>query len=415
VITGRAAMFENIDSLRSTYTAQLTPANGKSGYNYFNFYGANLERKYGSGTDPATGLATYLEKFKARASWRLEAWGFNTVGWESNKLFFEKPTLPFVFPLKLHSYYSGPQIASAGGHSIYDPFDSSFSTAVTSAVTSGIPNYCVTSNYLIGYYIDNELPWGIIDTTSYKDYYAIPVNTLALSYDHAAKKEFANDLHAKYGTIANLNSSWGTSIASWTGLENSFTGLPSTATSGLKADLSAFLKRFATQYFSVVSKALKNRDPNHLYLGCRFAYTERPTEVLEACEAYSDAVSANIYAYQLNTEQRNFITSTTKPIIISEFHFGSTDRGPFWSGLVDAGNEASRGPDYTAYVTDLARQYNVVGCAWYPYTDQPTAGEPSDTENGHVGFVSVADIPYSDFIGVVRTTNLSLTKMHNGK
>jgi hypothetical protein len=73
------------------------------------------------------------------------------------------------------------------------------------------------------------------------------------------------------------------------GLENSFTDLPSTATSGLKADLSAFFKRFATQYFSVVSKALKNRNTNHLYLGCRFAYTERPTEVLEACEAYSDA------------------------------------------------------------------------------------------------------------------------------
>ncbi len=44
------------------------------------------------------------------------------------------------------------------------------------------------------------------------------------------------------------------------------------------------------------------------------------------------------------------------------------------------------------------------------YTDEPLTGRTLDGENGHVGFVSVADVPYRGLAAAARAANLSLLK-----
>jgi hypothetical protein len=39
-----------------------------------------------------------------------------------------------------------------------------------------------------------------------------------------------------------------------------------------------------------------------------------------------------------------------------------------------------------------------VSTHWFQYLDEPPTGRTLDGENGHVGFISVADIPYQDLV-----------------
>jgi Beta-galactosidase len=416
VITNREYMFPNIDSLRAQYPNQLTPIVSKPGLQYFNFMGANLERKYGSQIDPATGLPNYLQKFKDRATWRLKAWRFNTIGSVSNLQFARKPTLPFVVELRTLNYITGAMVPGYLSHhfgNVPDPFDPAFPTNIETMVRQ-TSSENVHSPYLIGYFVDNELAWGDdLAGNNDKLHYALPVGALGLDYDSSpAKRNFFLQLYRKYGDIAKLNTAWGTSIPSWTELKRPFTSLPAAVTSELRTDFSTFLSAFAYRYYGTIKQVLKNLDPNHLYLGSRYAHSERPIEALQACIANCDVISVNYYSYQVSWSERLAFEKIGKPVIISEFHFGSADRGNFWPGLEDAGSEANRGQAYATFVKGLASVPNIVGCDWYAYADQPTSGEPYDSGNAHNGFVSIADVAFQDFAASVRNTNLNVVTWH---
>jgi hypothetical protein len=53
-------------------------------------------------------------------------------------------------------------------------------------------------------------------------------------------------------------------------------------------DLAAFSRRFADAYYRTVAEALHRHDPDHLYLGSRFAW--QTTEAVEACARWCDVV-----------------------------------------------------------------------------------------------------------------------------
>ena len=95
--------------------------------------------------------------------------------------------------------------------------------------------------------------------------------------------------------------------------------------------------------------------------------------------------------------------------IIGEFYFGSTDRGMFGAGLVDAGSEEARGRAYATYLRTVVENPAFVGCHWFQYLDQPRTGRLLDGKNHHIGLVSVADLPYREFVTAVRRTNLEVT------
>ena len=99
-----------------------------------------------------------------------------------------------------------------------------------------------------------------------------------------------------------------------------------------------------------------------------------------------------------------------KPALIGEFQFGSTDTGLFWPGLFDVAVEGERGPAYAAYLRSALANPDLIGVHWFQYVDEPLTGHPLDGENGHMGFVSVADTPYAGLVSAARAANLALLK-----
>ena len=178
----------------------------------------------------------------------------------------------------------------------------------------------------------------------------------------------------------------------------------------LRLDLAAFTRRFAEAYFRTVAEALRRHDPDHLYLGSRFAWRTR--EAVEACAHWCDVVSFNLYKRSIANDRDEWVRfhALGKPALIGEFHFGSTDRGLFWEGLVGAGRESERGPAYARYLRAVAGNPDFVGAHWFQYIDEPLTGRTLDGENAHVGFVTVADLPYVDLVATARDANLSVLR-----
>jgi glycosyl hydrolase family 42 (putative beta-galactosidase) len=352
----------------------------------FDFYAANLERKYGS-TFEAAWMETALK--------RLPAWGFNTIGNWSDERLWAGRRIPYV--------------ASGGVRGSFrrigrmpDPFDSDYALAAETSLTR-LARRVKDDPWCLGYFIDNELGWAAKGTNGR---YALAYATLSQpAADSPAKRAFLAQLKGRYATVAALNAAWGTSYRDWTALEAPCKA-PEEPGREMQADLSAFLLAHARKYFATIRDILKRHDPNHLYLGCRFAH--RSPEAVQAAGEFCDVVSFNIYRPRLDPEEWAFLKGVNRPCIIGEFHFGAQDRGMFSAGLVDAGSQEGRARMYREYVESVLEHPSFVGCHWFKYVDQPITGRVSDGENYNIGFVDVTDTPYSGLAAAARSVHRTM-------
>jgi hypothetical protein len=360
----------------------------------FNFYTANLQRKFGP---------DWRERWREEAARRLEAWGFNTIGnWGEPKL-WTMHSLPYTVPLWLEGEFLG------GG--IPDPFDPRFAAAVDEMARNAAARFS-RDPWLIGYFVDNELAWGRGWSADPQEHYALAIGTLGWGPESPAKSAFIAQLIETYREPERFAEAWGISLTSWDGLRGAGFTLPPASLGNpvVIRDLAAFTQRFAEAYFRAVAEALHRHDPDHLYLGSRFAW--RTPEVVEACARWCDVVSFNLYQRSIANDHDEWARfhALAKPALIGEFHFGSTDRGLFWEGLVGAGRESERGPAYARYLRAVADNPDFVGAHWFQYVDEPLTGRTLDGENAHVGFVTVADLPYTEFVAAAREVNLSVLR-----
>jgi len=129
-------------------------------------------------------------------------------------------------------------------------------------------------------------------------------------------------------------------------------------------------------------------------------------EAVAACAEYCDVVSFNVYA---DLPQYGFdaaaLHALDKPVLIGEFAFGSTDRGPFGAGPVAVWNEQQRGEAYAKFIAAAANDPDIVGAHWFDYADQPVTGRLLDGENAHFGLVGITDVPFAGFVEAVRSAN----------
>jgi len=291
------------------------------------------------------------------------------------------------------------------------PFHPRFAAAVDEMERKAAAR-CGGDPWLVGYFVDNELSWGRGWSTDPREYYALAINTLILGPESSAKSVLAAQLIETYREPEHLAQAWGTPLASWDELRSAGFVLPPASfdNPAVIRDLAAFTRRFAEAYFRTVAEALRRHDPDHLYLGSRFAWRTR--EAVEACAHWCDVVSFNLYKRSIANDRDEWVRfhALGKPALIGEFHFGSTDRGLFWEGLVGAGRESERGPAYARYLSAVADNPDFVGAHWFQYIDEPLTGRTLDGENAHVGFVTVADLPYVDLVAAARDANLSVLR-----
>jgi hypothetical protein len=66
------------------------------------------------------------------------------------------------------------------------------------------------------------------------------------------------------------------------------------------------------------------------------------------------------------------------------------------------------------YLRAVVDNPDFVGAHWFQYIDEPLTGRTLDGENAHVGFVTVADLPYVDLVAAARDANLSVLRELDG-
>jgi len=395
ITTGREYMFtwlpKKDDPLAkyAGYTRGVHSGPVKEGADY-NFLAANLERKYGP---------DFRKTWFDIALSRLRAWGFNTVGNWSDWDLHRNGRVPYVATAHIAGDHARLSSGSDYWGKMHDPFDPRFAQSVSNslqALTARVEG----DPWCIGYFVDNELSWGGWGDDGGR--YGLAYGALAESAQSPAKQAFLAQLKAKYSDIGKLNAAWGTSFADWNALQDPVR-LPQPLTEAAKADLGAFVRSLAERYFRIIRDELKKRDPDHLYLGCRFAW--RTPEAVEASAQICDVVSFNIYAPKVDPAAWGSLEKLNKPCIIGEFHFGALDRGMFHTGLVAARNQKERAAMYKEYVRSVLDHPAFVGCHWFQYVDEPITGRTYDGENYNIGFVTVTDDPYPELVSAARSVH----------
>ena len=362
---------------------------------WYDFYSANLQRTYG---------AQEPQVWRERAQNRLHAWGFNTLGnWSDGDFALDK-RMPYSIPLSIHGDYATISTGIDWWGGMPDPFDPRFAMAAERAIAIATRDHR-DDPWVMGYYADNELAWaGPADDPQSR--YALAYATLRLTTDVPAKRAFLKQLRDKYRNQEGLSKAWGIELKAWELMEDpGFKAPPISADyPAIESDMQRFLRLFADTYFKTIADSLKWHAPNHMLLGGRFSASI--PEAVAACAEYCDVLSFNFYTRE---PQHGYdfaaLRELNKPLLVTEFHFGSRDRGPFWGGVAEVYKEEERGPAYAHFLERALEEPQIVGVHWFQYLDQPVTGRLLDGENGHLGLVAITDRPWDGFVKSVRKAN----------
>ncbi|RDS83339.1 beta-agarase [Dyella psychrodurans] len=364
---------------------------------WFDFYEANLYRASG---------ADWLTIWRRRALDRLQAWGFNTIGNWSDDALGKMHRVAYTLPIYIDGTFGNVSSGFDYWGRMPDPFDPRFARAVEQAVANATENGR-KDPWLLGYFADNELAWAGFGP---QGRWNLAMGTLRGEARSDAKQAFIAMLKKKYGEPAKFAAAWGIALADWSALNatNFAAPEPGDAHPAIAEDYSAWLRMYADKYFSTVAAAIHRHDSHHLFLGGRFAVNT--PEAVASCAQYCDVISFNLYAdVPQHGVDLDAVHKLDKPVLITEFHFGSDDRGPFGKGVVSVWNEAQRGEAYARFVQAAASDPAIVGTHWFEYADQPVTGRLIDGENSHIGLVGITDLPFGGFVEAVRKANLGLS------
>ncbi len=372
----------------------------------YSFYQANLERRYG-----IEDLAKMQEKWRDVTVDRMLTWGFTSFGNWIDPIFYQLNRYPYF----ANGWIIGDFKTVSSGNDYWsplpDPFDPKFEERTVKTVEK-IVEEVQNNPWCIGVFIDNEKSWGQMG--SIETQFGIVLNTLGRpNSDSPTKAEFAKILKTKYSDIKRLNKAWRSKYQSWSEIDNGIT--LTKFNDNVEADLSIMLEHYASEYFRVVSKTVKQYMPNHMYMGARMASWGMTPEIRAAAAKYSDVMSYNVYKESIHPDSWKFLADIDMPSIIGEFHMGAADTGLFNPGLVMGTDQKDRARLYTAYMNTVVTNPYFIGAHWFQYLDSPVSGRAYDGENYNVGFVSVTDIPYPPMIEAAKAFNRSIYSQRFGK
>ncbi|MFA5148146.1 MAG: discoidin domain-containing protein [Candidatus Omnitrophota bacterium] len=318
---------------------------------------------------------------------RLRKWKFNTIGcWSDPATFYYD--MPFTVIMG---------IPSTTDHRLVDVFDPMFRENADAA-TAGKCKRFRDAKYLLGYFIDNELPWyGDVGWSTghapllLDEYSRLPDNA-------PGRLKLAEFLKEKYNlTIDEFMKIRGAQAKD---VREAFAGI------------------VADEYFSVITSCIRKYDPNHLILGVRFA-CNAPDGVAIACGKYCDVVSVNYYCKNMKVDRQlfdNYYFLTKKPVMITEFSYRamenrSGDRNNKGAD-VTVKTQADRAEGFDKYVTQMMEFPYMVGYHWFQYFDQSPQGRSFDGENSNYGIVDIKDNEYELLTAGMKKLNPKADTIH---
>lgn len=376
------------------------------------YYGEAVQAKYGS-----------REKWAEATLQRFRDWGVNTIaGWSGSDLWGRLPfTMGFAF--------APGQWSSRDGSVTPDFFNPAWEAFVKERAASATEN--AKNPWLIGYFLDNELPWG----PDHRFGKSVFDGYLAMAPETPGKQRIIAFFQERYPALDDFAAVWEASIVSWDELA-SLTELRARDWYKARADREAFIRVVADRYFQVSCDALRAADPNHLILGARFIWQTVPRGVVEACGKHCDIVSINFYEtgwlgkLVLNIGRGDvdrvtngddafarFFAAAQRPLMITEFSFRAMDSDPgntYPPGYITqptVATQQDRAAKYAHYVTKWAQAPWMLGWHWFQYMDEPKTGR-FDGEDGNYGLVDIRDNPIEAFLGTFGAVNKDAYRLH---
>lgn len=391
------------------------------GDNMWNPYQSNIIRKY---TDPSKPfvIQDIYKRWGINTQNRLQDWGFN-----ANFSVARVPD-PYMrqFPYALFADFLAGHAIS--GTNVPDVFSPGYVSEIEDLANKFLVQWTgkpYQDPFVLGTYSDNEIDFGHMWETlddgldPMVDHYYLILHVLKFDSTHhsAAKRAFVDSLKAKYANnFAALKAAWNqasvNAMGSWDDFLNRSvtisvpTDNKSSFYTALKADLSHLLTYYAETYFSTAKSAIKKADPNHLYLGSRFASFHRaPPEAIDACVKYCDVYTVNYYNENMRDSDWNYLLTKDIPIMITEFTFGSPSNGGAWGGIIWFNSEAERVRAYTEFLRQWVDKPQSVGFFYHLYVDMPLSGMNFESENYYSSFVTTTDRPYPEMVNAAKTFN----------
>lgn len=348
----------------------------------------------------------YVEtNYPSKTAWvdetleRLRAWGFNTLANDSNE-----PLLRNHGMAHAETLYLGGKFATGD-----DPdrwiekwsgcctgFPNVFHPDFEATIRERAQVLCARERdnpWLLGWFLDNELKWWGPQNATHTSLALFDV-VRALPPGHSARKA----------------------------LEEFVAGRP--VSNALRED---FLRLVAERYFEVLCSAVREADPDHMILGCRFAspFLRIHPVVWEACGKYCDVVTFNCYPWadidygivldeknggNVTNRFREFHRWAGKPLMITEWSFPALDSGlPCTGGAGQRFHtQAQRAKASGLFARTLLSLPFMVGYSYFMFPDMPASGiSKSFAEDSNYGIIDKFGRPYEALVSV-------LSKVQNG-
>ena len=296
---------------------------------------------------------------------RMDGWGMNTIGNWSDRGLIAMGKKPFMVSLE------GLGIGS-GILGMPDVYAKGFDETIDEAVSRSVGPY-VNDKMLIGYFVGNEPAWSNNE---------LRLCELILEADSKMPLRRAFEKYLKkHGDTPESRK--------------------------------AFVYETYGLFLDAVDRALDKHDPNHLNLGIRYGSGVPSPEVLELSKRYFDVYSFNSYGILPSLADMDTIYEATGlPMIIGEFHFGTTDRG-LGESLVRVCSQEDRGRAYKNYCEAAFSHEALIGTSWFTWQDQPFFGR-MDGENYNIGLIDVTDRPYGWMVRAIQDVSRDCYDVHSG-
>lgn len=387
-LKGKETLFEKIEEKDGEFAPAWSFHNNSD---QFDFAIANLIRAFGK--DYKTAWAEMTHK-------RLKNWGITTIGAWSDCEFAREYKLPYTIPLDVVKPF--PTTEKKIFRDFPDVFDPSYAEASTTYATALEP--LKDDPYLIGYFMRNEPEWAFVSDIN------IAEQMFAKAENFKSKDWLIGELTKKYEKIENLNVAWKTTFANFDDLYQPIPNLVKNSDEA-KTDLCAFSEIMIRRYVELPAKACKVVDKNHLNLGMRYAFISDPT-LIAGWENF-DVFSINSYTTSPYTQIDAVSKLVNIPIVIGEFHFGSTESGMYATGLRAVPTQKERGVAYQYYMSESLKHPASIGAHYFTLADQSLIGR-FDGENYQIGVVNVTQTPYQDFVEGICEFNEVMYKIASG-
>lgn len=374
-------------------------------------YHRNVESKFGN-----------EEAWAESAIDRLKAWGFNELP-AGHSPSLRHRGLPHMLFASLGANFARREW-------ICEPTDW---TGFPDVFSPRWPNHCrftaratvqdsLRDPWCMGTFIDNELQW-------YGKQGQLVDEIFRRGQETPAKHALWQWLQKHYGDVPEINRQLHEDYAN----ESAF--FAATNVPGISPALAevreGFLALIAERYFSVAAQALREADPDHLVLGCRFAGSV-PKPVLSAAGKFDDVFTFNTYprvdfenvwssqglggqVEQVPRELSEYFAVERKPILITEWSFPALDSGlPCQHGAgMRVDTQEQKAACYRIFANAMADLPFLIGYDYFMWADEPAAGiSAAFPEDSNYGLVNEKDEPYQILVQAASEANHATESRH---